>query len=275
MVYLDVWRVARRRWWVLLLGIALTAAASYVVQRAPGVYWAYTKVIFLPPLTPGQTNPIAPDSGSVIPLAGIIQDEINDGSPPLGSTGQDVTLVDQGIYDGWSVRLPNSGGQWATNFAEPLLIVQASGPSAEVVQSRMYDLINQITRLVAAREDAAHVALASRIGFAMSPPVVAVQYSNGHRSRAVAIIVLLGVGLSLAACSVVDRVATTRRRRGEQTYDGIGDARVRDAAGGDQDGPGGTGVDAPPDVASDRRGDRTAPGDAGPGQPRVRDRPRS
>src|SRR5665647_3272113 len=115
----------------------------------------------------------------------------------------------------------------------------------------------------------------SRLGPTLSPSTVAVQYSNGHRSRAVAIIVLLGVGLSLAACVFADRVAGTRRRRGEQTYDCIGDARVRDAAGGDQDGPGREGVDAPPDVASDRGGDRTAPGDAGSGQPRVRDRPRS
>ena len=275
MVYLDVWRVARRQWWVLLLGIVLTAAACYVVQKTSGVYWASTKVIFLPPLAPGRANPIAPDSSSVIPLAGIIQDEIYDGSPPLGSNGQDVTLVDQGIYDGWSVRLPNSGGQWATNYAEPLLIVQASGPSAHAVQTRMYDLIDRITRLVAAREDAAHVPVASRVDFTLSPSTVAVQYSNGHRSRAVAIIVLLGVGLSLAACMFADRVAGTRRRRGEQTYDCIGDARVRDAAGGDQDGPGREGVDAPPDVASDRGGDRTAPGDAGSGQPRVRDRPRS
>lgn len=262
MVYLDLWRVARRRWWVLLLGMVLTAVGCYVVQRAPGVYWAYTKVIFLPPVAPGQENPIAPDSSSVIPLAGIIQDEIYQGSPPLGSNGQDVTLVDQGIYDGWSVRLPNSGGQWATNYAEPFLIVQASGPSAQVVRARMYDLIDQITRLVAAHEDAAHVPVASRVDFTMSPSAVAVQYSNGHRSRAEAIIVLLGVGLSLAVCIVIDRVAQTRRPRGEQANDGIGDARVRDAAGGDQDGPGREGADPPPVVASDRGGDRTASGDA-------------
>jgi hypothetical protein len=274
MVYLDLWRVVRRRWWVLLLGMLITVTGCYAVQRTPGVYWAYTRVIFLPPVAPGQENPIAPDSSSLIPLAGIIQDEIYKGSPPLGSNGQDVTLVDQGVYDGWSVRLPNSGGQWATNYAEPVLIVQASGPSAQVVQTRMYDLFDEITRLVADHEDADGVSTTSRVDFTLSPAAVAVQYSNGHRSRALAIIVLVGVGLSLAACIVADRVLPTRRRRGE-TNDGIGDARVRNAAGGDQDGAGGEGAGAPSRDASDRGGDRTASRDARPGQPGVRDRARS
>jgi hypothetical protein len=270
MVYRDVWRVVLRRWWVLLLGVMLTAGACVMVQRAPGVYWASTKVIFLPPPAPGQMNPIAPDSGSVIPLAGIIQDEINQGSPPLGSNGQDVTLVDQGIYDGWSVRLPNSGGQWATNYADPFLIVQASGPSAEVVKNRMHDLIDRITELAAAHEDAAAVPASARISFTMSPAVVAVRYSNGYRSRALMIIGLLGVGLSLAACIVVDRLAASRRLRGE-TNDGIGDAGVRDAAGGDQDGAGREVVGASQGAPPDRRGDGAASGDARPGQPGVRD----
>jgi hypothetical protein len=258
----------------MLVGILLTLAVCVVTWRAPGVYWASTKVYFLVPASAQQPNQLAPDNSAAIPLAGLIQTEINGGIPPREATSPDVTLVDEGIYDGWAVFLPDTGGQWAHNFQEPSLIVQASGPSAEVVRSRMSDLIGKIIRLVGAREDAANVPVALRVDSTMSPPAVAVQYSNGHRSRAVTIIVLLGVGLSLAACSVVDRVATTRRRRGEQTNDGIGDARVRNEAGGDQDGPGREGADSPPDVAPDRGGDRAAPGDAGPGQRGVRDHAR-
>ena len=220
----------------MLVGVLLTLVACPVTWRAPGVYWASTKVYLLVPATAQQPNQLAPDNSAAIPLAGLIQTEINGGIPPREAISPDVTLVDEGIYDGWSVLLPDAGGQWADDFPESSLIVQASGPSAEVVRSRMYDLIGRITRLVAAREDAAKVPLASRVDFTMSPRAVAVQYSNGHRSRAIAIIVLLGVGLSLAACIVIDRVAQTRRPRGEQTNDGIGDARIRDAAGGDQDG---------------------------------------
>ena len=270
----DLFGSVLRRWPVILVGALLTLAVCMVTWRAPGVYWASTKVYFLVPATTNQPNKIAPGSSAATAFAGLIQTEINRGIPPRGAISPNVTLVDEGIYDGWSVRLPDTGGQWASNFSEPSLIVQASGPSAEVVRARMNSLIDRITWLVAAREDAAQVSLASRVDFTLSPPVVVVQYSNGHRSRAEAIIVLLGVGLSLAACIVIDRVAQTRRPRGEQANDGIGDARIRDAAVGDQDGPGREGVDPPPVVASDRGGDRTAPGDAGQGQRGVRDHSR-
>jgi hypothetical protein len=251
----------RKRWPVLLVGFLLTLVACVVTWRAPGVYWSSTKVYFLVPVTVQQPNQLAPDNSSAIPLAGLIQTEINEGNSPRQATSPDVTLVDEGITDGWSVILPDTGGQWAHNFPEPSLIVQASGPTAEVVQSRMSSLIDKITRLVAAREDAANVPTSSRVAFAMSPTAVAVQYSNGHRSRAVVVIGLLGVGLSLAACWIADRAFAARRRRGD-TSDSIGDARVRDAAGGDQDGAGREGVAAPSLVAADRGGDRTAPGDA-------------
>jgi hypothetical protein len=252
----------RRRWLVMLVGLLLTAVACLVTWRAPGVYWASTKVYFLVPATVLKPNQLAPNSSAAIGFAGIIMTEINGGSPPRNAISPDVTLVDQGIYDGWSVLLPDTGGQWADNFTESTLIVQASGPTADVVTTRMYALLDEITSLAAQREEAAGVPAASRGDFTMSPPVVAVQYSNGHRSRAVAIIVALGVVVSLAACAFADRVAGARRRRGDPADDSIGDARVRDAAGGDQDGAGREGVGAASGVASDRRSDRTAPGDA-------------
>ncbi len=178
----GLFRSVLTRWPVMLLGILLTLAVCAVTWRAPGVYWASTKVYFLVPATAQQPNQIAPDNSAAIPLAGLIQTEINHGDPPRKATSPDVTLVDEGIYDGWSVFLPDTGGQWAHNFSEPSLIVQASGPSAEVVRSRMNGLIDQIFALVAAREDAANVPLVLRVDLTMSPPVVAVQYSNGHRS---------------------------------------------------------------------------------------------
>jgi hypothetical protein len=252
----------RRRWPVLVIGLLLTLSVSFVTWRAPGVYWASMKVYFLVPATTKQPNQIAPNNNAAIQLAGLIQTEVNGGVPPRLATSPDVTLVDQGIYDGWSVLLPDTGGQWADNFPEPTLIVQASGPTPEVVRTRMYTLLDAITRLVTAHEDEAHVTASSRVNFTMSPAVVAVQYSNGHRSRALAVIVVLGLLVSLAACVFADRVAGTRRRRGDQAHDGNGDARVRDTAGSDQDGSGREDVGAPSGSATARRGDRTAPGDA-------------
>jgi hypothetical protein len=269
----DLLGALGRRWYVVLVGVLVTVVVCLFTLRAPGVYWASTKVYFLAPATVREPNQLAPDSTAAIAFAGLIQTEVHGGIPPRRSTSPDVSLVDEGIYDGWTIFLPDNGGQWASNFSEPALIVQASGATAEIVQSRMSAMVAQITQLVTDREDEAHVSAAARVTFTMSPTVVAVQYSNGHRSRALLIIGLLGIGLSLAACRIVDRVATSRRLRGE-TNDGIGDAGVRDATGGHQDGAGREGVGASQGSAPDRRGDGAASGDAGPGQRGVRDLPR-
>ena len=273
MTVAELWGALRRRWLVMLFGLFLTLAVCLLTARLPGVYWASTKVYLLVPASAVKPNQLIP-ADAAIDFAGLIEAEVNHGVPARQATSPDVTLVDQGIYDGWSVLQPDTGGQWAHNFTESSLIVQASGPTAAIVQTRMDNLIHEIVQLATAHENSAHVAADERVELTMSPGTVAVQYSNGNHRRALEIIVLLGVGLSLAACGVADRAYAARRRRGD-TSDSIGDARVRDAAGGDQDGPGREGVDAPPDVTSDRGGDRAAPGDAGPGQRGVRDRSRS
>lgn len=214
MTFEDFYRSLLRRWPVALVGILLTSVLCVVALRAPGVYWARSKVYFLVPETTAQPNQLAPDSSAAIAFAGLIQTEINAGIPLRRATSPDVTLLDEGIYDGWSVFLPDTGGQWAHNFSEASLIVEASGPTPEVVRSRMNALIDQIARRAAAREDAANVPAALRVDFAMSPQAVAVQYSNGHRSRALAIIFALGVAVSLGGCTVADRLVGTRRRKG-------------------------------------------------------------
>ena len=138
---------------VMVVGMLLTLVACVLTWRSPGVYWASTKVYFLVPATVLKPNQLAPDSSAAIGFAGIVMTEINGGPQPRNAISPDVTLVDQGIYDGWSVLLPDTGGQWADNFTESTLIVQASGPTAEIVRTRMNGLIDEITRLVVQRED--------------------------------------------------------------------------------------------------------------------------
>jgi hypothetical protein len=252
----------QRRWAVMAAGLLITLVTCLVAWRTPGVYWASTKVLFLVPTSTEQPNQLAPANSATLALAGLIETEINGGIPLRRATSPDVTLVDEGIYDGWTVFMPDIGGQWAHNFSEPSLIVRASGPTPEVVRSRMENLIAEIQRLVEQREVSAQVAAVARVEFTMSPPTVTVQYSSGHSSRAILVIVPLGLLVSLALGVVVDRVAGSRRRGGSRSHGSDSDARVRDAARGDQDGAGRQGAGAPSLVAAGRGRDRAAPGDA-------------
>lgn len=213
MTWMDLVANLRRWWWLALVGLMVTTFAAYGVHRQSPVYSASNRIYFLVPKSAVRPNQLAPDNGSPIMLAGIIQTELNNGVPRVGPAGPTVTIVDEGIYDGWSVRLPNTGGQWATNFTEPCLQVQVSGPSKDAVVERMNALIERVKALVAAREDAADVAQGSRVTFTLSPPVVAVNGATGYPSRAMAVTAVVGVGLSLAACVVADRIAQRVRRR--------------------------------------------------------------
>lgn len=209
----EAWIAVRRRWPVMILGMCLTLATCVAVWRAPGVYWASTRVYFLAPVEDLPTNPFNADKNRPLTFVGLIQDEMNEGPPPARFADPNVTLVDEGIDDGWSVRLPDYGGQWASDFRDAVLIVQASGPSQDVVQTRMDRLIERIRQLVTDREDSAGVAPSARITFQMSPPDTAMHYSRGYRSRSIAVILALGLALSVAACEFTERVTQRRDRR--------------------------------------------------------------
>ncbi len=213
MTVADLLATLKRRWPIMIACLFLTLAACAGAWRTPGVYWASTKVLFLGPTSDQVPNRLVL-GGAAIPFAGLIEAEVNGGVPVRQATNPTVTLVDEGIFDGWSVLVPDTGGQWAHHFPESSLIVQSTGPSPAVVEARMRHLLDRITGLVTAHEDSAGVPPGQRVQLAMSPSDVLVQYSTGHPSRAVAVIVLLGVWLSLAACWLTDRLVATRRSRG-------------------------------------------------------------
>lgn len=137
--------------------------------------------------------------------AGIVQHDVIKESTQGGTSSASVTLVDQGVLDGTMVRLPNVGGQWAYNYAEPVLDVQAVADSPAEVARRMNDLEHAIEAALARRQDEAGVDKFDRITVQASPSSLEVQYRSGDRRRALAIIVLLGVGTTLSAVVIADR----------------------------------------------------------------------
>ena len=158
------------------------------------------------------TNTLYQTSDSVIATAGLLVSEFNatHDSPRLSS--DDVTIVGAGITDGVLVRLPNAGGQWATNFNEPRIDVQVSG--LEEVRSRTKQVVAQLVGLLASRQAAAQVASAELINAIPTPATPVVVPAHGSRSREYAGIGLLGVGLTFGTTLFVDQFLLRRRRRG-------------------------------------------------------------
>jgi hypothetical protein len=202
-----------RRWYIVLLGLALTAILAANIGLLPGVYWARTQVLLLGPPSDSRPNKLDSNSAGLIATAGLIEREMNIGRLRLPATSIDVTLLDQGIYDGEQVRLPNKGGQWANNFDQAVLDVQASGPSRAVVQQRIEGMLEEIERILQRRQDAAAVSRANRITVALSPPEIRVHYVRGDRKRAVAVATSLGLSLTVMFVGLIDRRLVARRTR--------------------------------------------------------------
>lgn len=202
--------VAGRRWYVLAIGVLVTLGVVAYLWNAPGVYWARTGVVLLGPATEVRPNKLDSNSAGLIATAGLIERELNAGPAGIPAIGNDVTLVDQGIYDGAQVRQPNYGGQWSNNFTEPVLEVQASGPNAAIVEQRMASMTAQISTLLEQRQDEAGVASSSRISVALAPAVTRINYGHGNRTRAAGTALLLGVAGTAALVGGLER-----RRRGK------------------------------------------------------------
>lgn len=200
----DLLVASARRWYVVLAGLALTAGVLLLVHQTPGVYATQTNVLFLAPVTPNSPNTISSPTSGVISTAGLVERIVNKGvekSPTSGS----VALAGQGVDNGYSVELPNAGGQWASNFNRPVLQVQVTGPSAERVRTELRRLVEQIRAVAREIQVEAGVGQGMLITTQVSPEAPGIGYHQGHRPMALAVTALLGLVLTGLAVWAVDR----------------------------------------------------------------------
>jgi hypothetical protein len=194
-----------RRWAALVvaLGLLLTVAISYRVSRKPGVYWAQTNVVFLAPVSSLFPNTLVTNSDGVIALAGVVGKIVDPDAAAARVVSPTVGLANQGIRHGWSVTLPNDGGQWADNFDKPLLDVQAVGSTAAEVSGTVNRLISQINVTLSGLQ--AQVPQVDRVTTQLSPSQVQVFYDPGRRLRALAASLAVGVAATAVAAGYLRR----------------------------------------------------------------------
>ena len=156
-------------------------------------------MIFLPPASSLFPNTLLNNSGGVITLAGVVGKMVDPDAVAARVVSPTVRLVNQGIRHGWSVTLPNDGGQWANNFDKALLDVQAVGSTAAEVSGTVNRLISQINLTLSGLQ--AQVPQVDRVTTQLSPSQVQVFYDPGRRLRALA--ASLAVGLAVTAVTAL------------------------------------------------------------------------
>jgi hypothetical protein len=207
-----------RRWFVVVIGLGCTAAAVLLGGQHDGVYWSSTQVIFLAPASTLYPNSLKTVSDDIIVTAGIVAKRVNGTTSMPKMASPEVTLFGRGISNGYSVLLPDTGGQWAPNFAQQMLEVQVVGPDAEDVSQRRQVLVGRISQELSALQDDAGVAEVNRITVTLVPGGADVHYVAGRHVPAAIMTALLGVSMVVGLVGVLE-VASRRRLQVNQLAD--------------------------------------------------------
>lgn len=201
----DLFRALLRFWPVTLAGMLITGTVGVLVLQDPGVYWTRVEVQFLAPTSNVNPNSIVVTSGDVVMTAGAVARRIN-GPGQLEKYGSaDVTLVGLGVREGWSVRLPDVGGQWAPNFARQVLVVEVVSANRDEVLRQLDLVIGRISSELDDLQGELRVAHSDYITTMMSPSVAPIYWSGGHPSRALGMTGALGVCVTVAVVGALER----------------------------------------------------------------------
>jgi hypothetical protein len=201
----TVFQSVLRRWYVTLLGLAATVLVVASMLTSKGVYWSQVNVVFLPPHDATEQTGLVSSSKSVIAMAGLVEREVNATRTMGASTSAQVQLTDTGVRHGSLVLLPNLGGQFDYNFAEPVLSVQAAGSTPAEVRRRRDAAVAEINGWLRRLQSRDGTVPSRMITTRLSPQAAPVLYNNGHPSRAAGVALFVGLGLTVTLSVALDR----------------------------------------------------------------------
>ena len=211
MTVLRLLGASLRAWYLVVMGMIVTAVAAAMTLTSPGVYYAQVDVVFLQPVNTFVPNNLRGTSADVTATAGVVQREVSAGRQSSRVVSESVTIVGEGIESGQRVTLPNSGGQWANNFERALLDVEVVDGTEDGARRRLDTLLASISEVLERRQLEAGAEPATWISTRLSPAVPTITYLEGERRRATVMTLVLGAGLTCSAVVLVESRRWTRR----------------------------------------------------------------
>lgn len=200
--YMTFWELIRaliRNWLIVLIGAVLAGGTGMIVAAADGSYFTRTELVFLAPTSSLYPNALRTQSEDIIITAGVVAKEVTGPEKVTKFASPDVTLVGLGVRDGWSLRLPDTGGQWASNFATQRLFLDIVGPSEARVREQQRALIGRVESTLGALQRDHGVDPANVITMITAPESTTIFAVGVNRARALGMTALLGTGATIAA----------------------------------------------------------------------------
>jgi hypothetical protein len=197
---------------VTLIGLAASLLAAFIIFGNHGRYSTEIQVWFVAPKSTKNPNGLQISGDSLVMTAGAVRQMVIVTDPPRTSA-PDVPLSGEGVKRGYSVTLPNTGGQWTNRFTNAYLDLQVVDASASAVTAKTRQLIAEINTSLAVLEQRENVAQVNQIRIQLVPSngVIPIRHEHGSRTRAILATLALGVGLTFGARTYVSRRFGARR----------------------------------------------------------------
>ncbi|MEW2300739.1 hypothetical protein AB0958_12305 [Streptomyces sp. NPDC006655] len=199
----DVAEALLRRWYVLLLALALTVAGAYQVLHPAPRYLSSAVIVLKPPVTGNQPNQL---TNLQPPLATLSYGVIQQLESPAGHR----ELAAAGVAGTYQLIPRNSGTSATPRYLIPSVQVQAQRSSAVDADTAVSRVIDVYTRHVTALQTAEGVAPEARISASVLVAASAAPV-QGTRTRALAGTALLGGVGGIVVALWCDRYALRRR----------------------------------------------------------------
>ena len=195
-----------RRWYLVLAGAAITVAFMAATTNPPGVYWAQFNIVLLAPTFEEFPNKLEDPPYALTPLAGVIVAEYNGTNPPLLTASSDTTIFGMGESEGVMVRMPNRGTQWQTVYTSPDIDVQVAGSSPKQVAVQMQQVTSELREILSRVQESIGVPPSASATLTASSADPTIVHVSGSRTRALGVICLLGVILTILSIYWLDRL---------------------------------------------------------------------
>ncbi|MET8522177.1 hypothetical protein [Nocardioides sp. NPDC004968] len=213
----DLLRAMVRRWPIVVVGAILTLAAANYASQDRSVYWTRTDLVFLAPKNAQYPNALRATSEDLVITAGVVGKLVVGTREIPKFTATDAGLIGMGVREGWTVRLPDTGGQWAPNYTDQWLIIEVVGSDPETVRAQKEQLVEEMTAALDRVQDEYQVARAFRMSTKEAPGSTVVYPVGGSSKRAFAVTGLLGATATLYLVVLIDPILLRRKARRAET----------------------------------------------------------
>ncbi|NEN04797.1 hypothetical protein G3T36_02835 [Diaminobutyricibacter tongyongensis] len=202
-----------RRWPIVLVGVLCTGLAAFAGLGDKGVYYTRTQIVFLAPISTAYPNALATRSEDIIDAAGAVAKSVTGPDPVTKYASPDVTLVGTGIRDGWSLVVPDTGGQWATNFPSQILNLDIVAPDRATVLQRQTTILRRVQENLDKLQSTRHVTPINEITITTAPRSTVIYHVGGSKPRMLGMTAALGIGLTAAVIVLAERFGRRRPTR--------------------------------------------------------------